>query len=103
MCTPKEIKKIESKSRFYNLEDFLKLCSEKINFSNMEYNLKQYFNNVECKDKPGYISRESLHFILTKYNDKITDKDINEIIREVGADYNGCIKIETLVKEILNK
>ena len=103
ICTVKEQKKIESKSRYYDLEDFINLCAEKISFKNLDYNLNKYFNLLESTDNPGYISGKNLSFILKKFNDKITDKDINDIIKEVGDGKNGYVNIEMLVKELLFK
>ena len=97
----KEQKEIENKYGFYDLNNFLNICSEKVDFNNLDSNLISYFKFLENKEKPGYISIQNLKFILKKFDEKITDKEINEIVREVGDVEEGNINIEQLVKEFL--
>ena len=101
ICTLKEQKEIENKYGFYDLNNFLNICSEKVDFNNLDSNLISYFRILEKKDKPGYISIQNLKFILKKFDEKITDKEINEIVREVGDVEEGNVNIEQLVKEFL--
>ena len=56
------------------------------------------FNILENKEKPGFISQKDFIFILKKFNDNITDKDINDIIKEVGSTGDGYINLENLAK-----
>ena len=101
ICTLKEQKEIENKYGFYDLNNFLNICSEKVDFNNLDSNLISYFRILENKDKPGYISIQNLKFILKKFDENITDKEINEIVREVGDVEEGNVNIEQLVKEFL--
>ena len=103
ICSLNETKKIENKSKFYDLQAFLKLCVEIVDFKNMENNLISYIKILESKDKYGYISIQNLSFVLKKFDENITEKEINEIIREVGDEQEGYINIENLLKELLLK
>ena len=103
ICSFNEQKKIENKSKFYDLDGFIKLCVEKVDFKNMENNLISYIKILENKDKIGYISIKNLSFVLKKFDENITNKEINEIIREVGDEQEGYINIENLLKELLLK
>ena len=58
---------------------------------------------LESKEKPGFISQKDFIFILKKFNENITDKDINDIIKEVGSNAEGYINLENLAKEMLVK
>ena len=91
ICTFNEQKQIENKSKFYDLHGFIKLCKEKVDFKNMENNLISYIKILESKDKYGYISIQNLSFVLKKFDENITEKEINEIIREVGDEQEGYI------------
>ena len=66
----------------------------------MENNLISYFDILEIKDKKGYINEQDLRFILKKFDENISEKGINDVIKEVGDD-SGYINIEFLVKELL--
>ena len=59
------------------------------------------FKILESKEKPGFISQKDFIFILKKFNDNVTDKDINDIIKEVGSTGDGYINLENLAKEML--
>ena len=103
ICTLNEQKKIESKFKYYDLDNFINLCAEKINFKDLGTNLITFFKILENKEKPRYISNENLIFVLKKFDNNITNKEINEIIKEVGDDHDGYINIEMLIRELLLK
>ena len=106
ICSEKERKKIEENSNYYNLESFINLCEEMIDFNDIENNLMLFLYSYESKEKPGYIDKQKISFIMKKYDFErhIKDKNINEIIREVTNDTNeNYVNIESLVKEFLIK
>ncbi len=106
ICSEKEKRKIENNSNYYNLESFINLCKEMIDFNDIENNLMLFLYSYESKEKPGYIDKQKISFIMKKYDFErhIKDKNINEIIREVTNDTNeNYVNIESLVKEFLIK
>ena len=106
ICSEKEKRKIENNSNYYNLESFINLCEEMIDFNDIENNLMLFLYSYESKEKPGYIDKQKISFIMKKYDFErhIKDKNINEIIREVTNDTNeNYVNIESLVKEFLIK
>ena len=106
ICSLKERKKIENDSKFYDLESFIHLCQEMIDFNNLENNLISFLYSCESKEKPGYIDKQKISFIMKKYDfDRyIKDKNINDIIREVtNKNYENYVNIEALSKEFLIK
>ena len=106
ICSEKEKRKIENNSNYYNLESFINLCKEMIDFNDIENNLMIFLYSYESKEKPGYIDKQKISFIMKKYDFErhIKDKNINEIIREVTNDTNeNYVNIESLVKEFLIK
>lgn len=100
ICSMKEQKNIRSKAKYFDLEAFINICEEEVNFKNLENNLISYFDILEIKDKKGYINEQDLKFILKKFDENISEKGINDVIKEVGDD-SGYINIELLVKELL--
>ena len=85
------------------MDTFLNICAEKVNFKNVDVEMVKSFNILESKDKPGYISQKDFIFILKKFKENITDKDIKDIIKKVGSTGDGYINLENLAKEMLVK
>ena len=105
MCSLEERKEIENNSKYYDLESFINLCQEKIEYNNIESNLISLIKSFESKEKPGYIKKLKIFYIIKKYDfdRNLKEKKINELVREVSNDINDdYINIETLVKEFLS-
>ena len=98
-----EQKNLKNEHQECDLDTFLNICAEKINFNNVDIELVKSFKILESKEKPGFISQKDFIFILKKFNENITDKDINDIIKEVGSNAEGYINLENLAKEMLVK
>ena len=105
ICSLEERKKIENDSKYYDLESFINLCQEHIEFNSIESNLKSFLSSFESKEKPGYIKKQKIISIIKKYDfdRNLKEKKINELIREIPNDNNeDYINIENLVKEFLS-
>ena len=105
ICTLEERTQIENDSKYYDLESFINLCQEKIDFNNIEMNLRNFLYSFQSRKKPGYIKKDKIFYILKKYDfdRNLKEKKINELIREVCQSKNeNYINIKTLVKEFLS-
>ena len=105
ICTLEERTQIENDSKYYDLESFINLCQEKIDFNNVEMNLKNFLYSFQSRKKPGYIKKDKIFYILKKYDfdRNLKEKKINELVREVCQNKNeNYINIKTLVKEFLS-
>ncbi len=105
ICTLEERKEIENNSKYYDLESFINLCQEKIEYNDIETNLISIIKSFESKEKPGYIKKQKMFAIIKKFDfdRNLKEKKINELMREVSNDVNeDYINIETLVKEFLS-
>ena len=105
-CTLEEKLEIINGAKFYNLESFIEICKNKVEYNDIESNLISYFKTYESRKKPGYILKQKIYFLIKKFDfDKnIKDKKINELIKEVSNNNdNEYINIELLVKEFLIK
>lgn len=96
----KEYEQFEKETKTFSLERFLEICHEKVDFNKMQDSMVDAFKLFQS-DKPGFIKKNDLIFILKSYNDKITDKDINDIIKEANPDKEGYINYEEFAKEML--
>ena len=105
ICTLEERKEIENNSKYYDLESFINLCQEKIEYNDIETNLISIIKSFESKEKPGYIKKQKMFAIIKKFDfdRNLKEKKINELVKEVSNDVNeDYIDIETLVKEFLS-
>ena len=102
-CTIKEKKQIKSDYSNCDLDTFMNLCAEKVNFNDVDAGLIKSFSFLESHEKPGYISQKDFIFVLKRFIENITDKDINDITKEVGVGDDGYINLESLAREMLLK
>ena len=103
VCTIFEQKQLMNQYTECDLDTFMNICAEKVNFKNTDIEMVKSFKILESKEKPGFISQKDFIFILKKFNENITEKDINDIIKEVGSTGDGYINLENLAKEMLLK
>ena len=98
-----EQKKLAGNYPSCDLEGFMNLCAEHVKFNEVDAKIVKAFNILESKEKPGFISQKDFIFVLKRFVENITDKDINDIIKEVESGPDGYINLESLAKEMLVK
>ena len=64
ICSLEERRKIEEETKYYDLESFINICKELVDFNNMENNLQSFLLSFESKEKPGYIKKEKIVSII---------------------------------------
>ncbi|XP_057483722.1 calmodulin-2/4-like [Actinidia eriantha] len=82
--------------------EFLNLMARKMKDTASEEELKETFQ-VFDKDQDGFISAADLSHVMTKLGEKLTDEDINCIIRAADVDGDGQINYEEFVKLMMAK
>lgn len=60
---------------------------------NKEDEIKEAFR-VFDRDNTGFISAAELKHVLTNIGEKLTDKEVDELIREIDVDRNGQVNYE---------
>ncbi|GES74265.1 pre-mRNA-splicing factor ISY1 homolog [Rhizophagus clarus] len=55
------------------------------------------------KDRTGYISVGEVKYVLTSLGEKLTEAEVDELIKIVNVDKNGNIKYEDFIKKILSE
>ena len=97
--TVKEMTEIKNQKELFDFEDLVSICKQKrINISDLENKLLLAFSLLEI-DKKGFIPKSSLESLLK--NDKIPDKDIQQLINEAKPDQDNNIDYRSFVKEII--
>ncbi|KAL0428385.1 UNVERIFIED_CONTAM: Calmodulin-1/11/16 [Sesamum latifolium] len=80
--------------------EFLNLMARKMKDTDSEEELKEAFR-VFDKDQNGFISAAELRHVMTNLGEKLTDEEVDEMIREADVDGDGQINYEEFVKQPL--
>ena len=73
-----------------DLPEFLTLVSRKMKDTDSEEEIVEAFK-VFDKDKSGFISAGELRHVMTNLGEKLTDEEIDEMVREADMDGDGRI------------
>merc|ERR1719246_163490 len=82
--------------------EFCTLMARKMKDTDSEEELKEAFK-VFDRDGNGLISAAELRHIMTNLGEKLTDEEVDEMIREADIDGDGQINYEEFVKMIMAK
>ncbi|RDX82616.1 Calmodulin-related protein [Mucuna pruriens] len=82
--------------------EFLNLMARKMKDTDSEEELKEAFR-VFDKDQNGFISAAELRHVMTNLGEKLTDDEVDEMIREADVDGDGQINYEEFVKVMMAK
>ncbi|KAH7445584.1 hypothetical protein KP509_01G015900 [Ceratopteris richardii] len=82
--------------------EFLGLMARKLKDTDSEEELREAFK-VFDKDQNGYISAAELRSVMANLGEKLTDEEVDEMIREADIDGDGQVNYEEFVKMMLSK
>ncbi|CAN8258419.1 unnamed protein product [Cochlearia groenlandica] len=80
--------------------EFLNLMANKIQETDAEEELKEAFK-VFDKDQNGYISANELRHAMINLGDKLTDEEVNQMIKEADLDGDGQVNFDEFVKMMM--
>ena len=73
--------------------EFLTMMSRKMKETDSEDEIKEAFR-VFDKDGNGFISAAELRHVMTNLGEKLTDEEVDEMIREADTDGDGQVNYE---------
>lgn len=73
--------------------EFLTMMSRKMKDTDSEEELREAFR-VFDKDGNGFISAAELRHVMTNLGEKLTDEEVDEMIREADIDGDGQVNYE---------
>uniref|UniRef100_A0A7N1A5M2 EF-hand domain-containing protein n=1 Tax=Kalanchoe fedtschenkoi TaxID=63787 RepID=A0A7N1A5M2_KALFE len=77
--------------------EFLSLMAKKIKETDAEDELKDAFKLFD-KDENGYISATELRHVMINLGEKLSDEEVEQMIREADLDGDGQVNYEEFVK-----
>merc|ERR1711904_601583 len=82
--------------------EFLSLMARKMKDTDTEEELIEAFK-VFDRDGNGFISAAELRHVMKNLGEKLTDEEVDEMIREADVDGDGQINYEEFVKMMMAK
>merc|ERR1712039_22032 len=82
--------------------DFLSLMARKMKDTDIEEELIEAFK-VFDRDCDGFISAGELRYSMTNLGEKLSDQEVDEMIREADLDNDGQINYDEFVKMMMAK
>ncbi|KAG5051789.1 hypothetical protein AAZX31_02G137500 [Glycine max] len=87
---------IDGNGRSVNFENFLKIMGRTMK-ENQTEELKDSFK-VFDRDNDGYISATELRQVMVKLGERLTDEEVEQMIREADLDGDGRVSYEEFVR-----
>ncbi|MEM7132536.1 MAG: EF-hand domain-containing protein [Chloroflexota bacterium] len=85
-----------------NFPEFLGMLECKIEGTDSEKEIKESFQAFD-KARNNYISAAELRHVLTNLGDRLTNREIAEMIRAANIDTDGQVNYEEFVKMMMSK
>ncbi|KAL2345787.1 hypothetical protein Fmac_007072 [Flemingia macrophylla] len=82
--------------------EFLNLMATKMKESEAEEELKEAFR-VFDKDQDGYISPSELRSVMRTIGEKVTEEEVEQMVKEADLDGDGLVDYQEFVKMMLSQ
>ncbi|KAK3809400.1 MAG: putative calmodulin [Benniella sp.] len=82
--------------------EFLTMMARKMKDTDSEDEIKEAFK-VFDKDGNGYISPAELRHVMANLGEKLSDEEIDQMVREADQDGDGNINYDEFVKMMMSK
>merc|ERR1712232_546645 len=96
------VQDVEGESERIDFPDFLSLMARKMKDTDTEEELIEAFK-VFDRDEDGFISAGELRSSMMNLGEKLTDAEVDEMIREADQDGDGQINYDEFVKMMMAK
>ncbi|XP_020092609.1 neo-calmodulin-like [Ananas comosus] len=80
--------------------EFLNLMARKMKENDSEEELREAFK-VFDKDQNGYISASELRHVMINLGEKLTDEEVEQMIKEADLDGDGQVNFEEFVRMMM--
>merc|ERR1711962_144401 len=87
--------------------EFLTMMARKMKDTDSEEEIREASNTLNFrvfdKDGNGFISAAELRHVMTNLGEKLTDEEVDEMIKEADIDGDGQVKYDEFVKMMTSK
>ncbi|TFK07491.1 Calmodulin [Platysternon megacephalum] len=77
--------------------EFLSMMARKMRDTDSEEEIREAFRGFD-RDKNGYISAAELRHVMTNLGKKLTDEEVDEMLKEADADSDRRVNYEEFVR-----
>jgi calmodulin len=88
--TTKQFYNVDWCSGYWYVAEFLTMMARKMKDTDSEEEIREAFK-VFDRDNNGFISAAELRHVMTSIGEKLTDDEVDEMIREADQDGDGRI------------
>jgi calmodulin len=85
-----------------DFKEFLGLMARKMRDTDTEEELMEAFR-VFDRDGNNFITNTELKNVMLALGEKVTDEEVDEMIREADINNDGCINYDEFVRMVMNK
>uniref|UniRef100_A0A8D0G5Q7 Calglandulin n=1 Tax=Sphenodon punctatus TaxID=8508 RepID=A0A8D0G5Q7_SPHPU len=85
-----------------DLPEFLSMMARTIRCSNSEEAIRKAFQ-VFDRDGNGFVSAAELRHVMTKLGEKLSEEEVNEMIKEADVDGDGQVNYEEFLRVMASK
>ncbi|KYQ99709.1 calmodulin [Tieghemostelium lacteum] len=85
-----------------DFNEFIRMMSRKMQDNDTEEEIREAFK-VFDKDGNGFISAAELRHVMTSLGEKLSNEDVDDMIREADLDGDGQINYDEFVKMMISK
>uniref|UniRef100_A0A1W7RAU7 Calglandulin n=1 Tax=Hadrurus spadix TaxID=141984 RepID=A0A1W7RAU7_9SCOR len=83
-------------------DEFLIMMARKLHETDSEQELREAFR-VFDKDGDGFISATELRLVMTNLGEKLTDEEVDDMIKEADLDGDGVVNYDEFVTILTHK
>ena len=93
----------QSHPKPFTFDEFHKIMSSNPQFKS-QGSLEQFVQGFQVfdKDNNGLISSGELRYVLTSLGEKLSDEEVDDLLKLVEVDKNGYLNYENFVRTIMN-
>ena len=92
----------QDKNGTIDFNEFLRLMEKKIGDNDTEEEIKEAFR-VFDKDGTGTISAAELRHVMTTLGEKLSEDEVDELLRDADTNNDGIIRYEEFVKTMMSE
>lgn len=85
-----------------DFEEFLQMMARKMKETDTEQEIREAFSIFD-RDSNGYITASELKYVMSNLGEKLTDEEVEEMIKEADIDGDGMINYDEFVEMMTKK